>query len=122
MDESEAKNAAAKQLSNLKRRHDDLNSECVLIRSRLILVSDRKERFLSKEDLDMAASGTKQIERLHAELEELNSAARSVYSRCMTYQQMINRLKAEGRTYRSDLCDLYSTSKTKGHDCQILHT
>ena len=41
MDESEAKNAAAKQLSNLKRRHDDLNSECVLIRSRLILVSDR---------------------------------------------------------------------------------
>ena len=68
----------------------------------------------------MAASGTKQIERLHAELEELNSAARSVYSRCMTYQQMINRLKAEGRTYRSDLCDLYSTSKTKGHDCQIL--
>ena len=120
MDESEAKNAAAKQLSNLKRRHDDLNSECVLIRSRLILVSDRKERFLSKEDLDMAASGTKQIERLHAELEELNSAARSVYSRCMTYQQMINRLKAEGRTYRSDLCDLYSTSKTKGHDCQIL--
>ena len=113
--------AASDELFLLRKRYDELHSDCAKTRTKLDVLRKRTTSFVNTEELDASRhADAAEIERLEYDVCCVLNAARDTYERRKTYEQIIKRLKEEGTTYWRELGQIDHTSRAKEHDFKLL--
>ena len=106
--------AIIQETTMLKRRYDDITSECQATRKKLELALERSNGFISTSDLDVDKDDlAKEVAALENEMEEVEYGIEVANHEKKTYELMIERIRAEEKTYKRDLgtIDHHQTAK-----------
>ena len=113
--------SASEEMLEMRRRADDLSTECNAARRKLETLRKRTTSFVNTAELEASRdTDAAEITSLERENEGVIASLRETYERRKTYEQIIKRLKEEGTTYWRELGQIDHTSKAKEHDFRLL--
>ena len=116
--------ALTQETAMLRRRHDDLTSECQQCRQRLANLVERTNSFIPTSELDAGKDeDAAEIAGLEDELDEVEYAIAVANHERQTYGLMIERIAAEAKTYKRDMetIDMHKSAKSSDAEQLQLH-
>ncbi len=112
--------AISHEIAALRRRRDDVHNAALAAREKLASLASR-DRFVPSADLAATADeGSPEVDRLEAELEEVERLTDEAHLERATYELMVRRLREEGTTWRRELGALDRHARAKRQDADNL--